>query len=511
MLFNSLNFLVFFIIVYALYLVLPPRKQNVMLLIASYFFYGCWDWRFLTLIWFSTAVDYWVGNCIARAETTAQKRRFLLISLISDLSILGFFKYFNFFADSAYALLSALGLPIAPWHLRIILPVGISFYTFQALSYTIDIYRGQLAPARSLFNFALYVAFFPQLVAGPIERATHLLPQMEKPRVVTWAGIRAGTWLILWGLFKKVVIADNLADIVDPVFNGAVPLTGVSVLLALYAFAFQIYCDFSGYSDMARGLARYMGVEIMVNFNNPYFALNPSEFWRRWHISLSTWLRDYLYIPLGGNRKGPVRTYINLGLTMLLGGLWHGAAWNFVVWGAYQGALLIVHRLFSSLPLVLANRTRTPIRTGAEDSSTSRSTNHEYEGKASPTPGLQGAGRGEAVYRALSKLLRIVIMFHAACIGWLLFRAHSLDQIGQMLKALGHGWSFDVRLGSWAIALIILCLPLWLVQILQERTRDLEAPMKLSLVPRLALVSVVLVMLFCLGNNGGAAFIYFQF
>jgi D-alanyl-lipoteichoic acid acyltransferase DltB (MBOAT superfamily) len=254
-----------------------------------------------------------------------------------------------------------------------------------------------------------------------------------------------------------------------------------------------------------------MGVEIMVNFNNPYFALNPSEFWRRWHISLSTWLRDYLYIPLGGNRKGPVRTYINLGLTMLLGGLWHGAAWNFVVWGAYQGALLIVHRLFSSLPLVLANRTRTPIRTGAEDSSTSRSTNHEYEGKASPTPGLQGAGRGEAVYRALSKLLRIVIMFHAACIGWLLFRAHSLDQIGQMLKALGHGWSFDVRLGSWAIALIILCLPLWLVQILQERTRDLEAPMKLSLVPRLALVSVVLVMLFCLGNNGGAAFIYFQF
>jgi len=300
MLFNSQVFLIFFVVVYGLYRLLPHRWQNVLLLVSSYFFYGWWDWRFLTLIFLSTVIDYIAGGIIYSAGPNQRRRKAaVVVSMTSNLVILGFFKYFNFFADNLSAVLQYAGLPAFTRHLNIILPVGISFYTFQAMSYALDIYRGHLKPARSFLNFATFVAYFPQLVAGPIERASNLLPQIENPRTITRAGIESGAWLIFWGLFKKCVIADNLAVLVDGVF-GATGATGATSLLALYAFAFQILCDFSGYSDIARGLARWMGVELMLNFNNPYAALNPKDFWSRWHISLSSWLRDYLYIPLGG-------------------------------------------------------------------------------------------------------------------------------------------------------------------------------------------------------------------
>ena len=317
MLFNSLEFLVFFALVYGLYRVLGHRGQNRMLLLASYVFYGAWDWRFLSLILISTLVDYQAGLKIASSDQRGQKRFWLFCSVATNLSLLGFFKYFNFFAENLAGLFGLFGIQLDPVTLRIVLPVGISFYTFQTMSYTIDIYRGKLAPTRSLPDFALFVAFFPQLVAGPVERARNLLPQILAPRTVTREGFFQGCFLIGWGLFEKVFIADNLARIVDPVFATDGSWGGATILLACYAFAFQIFCDFDGYSNIARGIGKCLGFEIMINFNLPYFAVNPSDFWKRWHISLSSWLRDYLDIPRGGIRSGTWMTYRNLALTML--------------------------------------------------------------------------------------------------------------------------------------------------------------------------------------------------
>lgn len=377
MVFNSLIFLVFFLVVYGLYRVMPHRGQNLLLLVSSYFFYGWWDWRFLSLIFISTVVDYWAGLAIEHADENARRRKIALwISLVSNLGILGFFKYFNFFADNLVVLLQGVGISSPVRHLNIILPVGISFYTFQTMSYTLDIYSRQMRPTRNFLDFAAFVSFFPQLVAGPIERASKLLPQIQTPRTITRGDMESGAWLVFWGLFKKCVVADNLAMLIDTGFGGG-SATGAQSLLGLYAFAFQIFCDFSGYSDIARGLARWMGIELMLNFNNPYFALNPREFWARWHISLSTWLRDYLYIPLGGNLKGRRRTYVNLVLTMLLGGLWHGAAWTFVAWGAFHGALLAIY--------------------------------HAWAAKFSPS-GTLDSGRWIG--------LRRLWMFHLVCLGW---------------------------------------------------------------------------------------------
>jgi len=469
MLFNSLDFAVFFAVVYAAYLVLPHRGQNILLLVASYFFYGCWDYRFLSLIALSTTVDFIVAGRMHDCDDPRRRKQLLAISMMTGLGILGFFKYFNFFVGSAEAVIRSLGYDPGVLRLHIVLPVGISFYTFQSMSYTIDVYRRQLIPTRSFIDYALYVSLFTQLVAGPIERATQLLPQVVLPRRVTWTQVQAGSWLFLWGLFKKLVIADNLALIVDQVFKGDVPVTGATVLIGVYAFAFQIYCDFSAYSDMARGLGMFMGFNIMVNFNLPYFAVNPSDFWRRWHISLSTWLRDYLYIPLGGNRKGPRRTYINLMLTMVLGGLWHGAAWTFVAWGLFHGALLAVHRW------------------------------------------MTGGRPAVAESRGWCRALKIVGMFHVICISWLLFRAESMGQAVEMFIAVfSSGWWHHAA-GQWMIQLVILCAPLLAVQVLQARTGDLLAPIRLTIFPRLTLYIVVLVMLITLGNTGSRAFIYFQF
>lgn len=470
MVFNSLIFLVFFLVVYGFYRVLPHRGQNVLLLISSYFFYGWWDWRFLSLIFFSTLVDFWAGLAIHGAGDNHRRRHIALwISLVTNLGSLGFFKYFNFFADNLVVLLQSVGIESVPRHLNIILPVGISFYTFQTMSYTLDIYRGQMKPTRSFLDFAAFVSFFPQLVAGPIERAVQLLPQIESRRIITREGVESGIWLVAWGLFKKCVIADNLAALVDRVFGGG-DSTGAATLLALYAFAFQIFCDFSGYSDIARGLARLMGIELMVNFNNPYFALNPKDFWSRWHISLSSWLRDYLYIPLGGSRKGKRRTYINLALTMLLGGLWHGAAWTFVVWGAFHGLLLVAYHAWRD----------------------------RFMG-----PGAVDSGRWVWVRR--------VGMFHLACLGWLFFRAESMGQAGEMLKQMVTAFQWNVDAANMLVLICLLCLPLWCVQMLQVKTGYLEAPRELSAVPRIALWTTMALMFLILGNTGGGAFIYFQF
>ena len=474
MIFTSFDFLLFFLIVLAVQAVLPHRPRNKFLLGASYFFYGCWDWRFLSLIIASTLIDFTCSHAIAGSQSAFRRRLLLTFSVTANLSILGFFKYANFFVDSAEQLLSGLSLPVSDWRLDVILPVGISFYTFQTMSYTIDVYRGKLRPLDNLIDFSLYVAFFPQLVAGPIERGASLAPQMTGKPPVSLDDLYAGSWLVVKGVFKKAVIADNLAPVVQSVFSASSP-SGPEVLIGVYAFAFQIYGDFAGYSDIARGTARMMGYRLMLNFRLPYFATNPSEFWQRWHISLSSWLRDYLYIPLGGNRGGTLRTCRNLMITMVLGGLWHGAAWTFVVWGAYHGAILVAYRL------VTANRQ--PASAAARPSG----------------------------FSALQWGIQVAVMFHLVCIGWLLFRAESLAQAGRMLAALVGPWQWTGELAQPAWQIVLLCGPLLMVQLLEERTKNLNLIPCLSLLPRTLAYAATLGAILTLGNFGGQEFIYFQF
>lgn len=347
MLFTQIEFFIFFGVLGASFpAVKNHRARKLLLLAGSYYFYAWWDWRFLSLILISTTVDFLVGQGLKRTNDPGRRKRFLLASLVCNFGLLGFFKYFNFFVESLAALLAPTGLHLRS--LEIILPVGISFYTFQTLSYTIDVYRRRLEPCDDYFDFALFVAFFPQLVAGPIVRASVFLPQLENPNRLTWTRVFEGFRQFTMGFFKKVFIADRIAFFVDGVFANPGVFDGVTSWLAVLCYGFQIYCDFSGYSDMAIGGARALGYDFHQNFNYPYIARSMTDFWRRWHISLSTWLRDYLYVPLGGNRKGPRRTQINLMLTMLLGGLWHGAAWPFVFWGALHGAALVVNKWIST-------------------------------------------------------------------------------------------------------------------------------------------------------------------
>ena len=362
MFFNSLAFALFLPTVVGLYWVFPPRRRVPLLLIASYVFYGWWDVRFLSLIMLSTVVDWFVAKRLGAMPDGPRRRRWLLLSLAGNLGLLAFFKYWNFFTDSAATLLTNVGLePNLPM-LRIVLPVGISFYTFQTLSYVIDVYRRDLEPEPSLVQFALFVSFFPQLVAGPIERAKHLLPQLRalptSMRQIDWAG---SALLILRGLFRKVVIADGVAPLVNEVFASPGRYGSITVAAGVIAFSLQIYGDFTGYTDIARGTARLFGVDLMENFKAPYLSRGFSDFWRRWHISLSTWLRDYLYVPLGGSRGSRWRTYRNLMITMLLGGLWHGAAWGFVLWGGLHGLYLAVERWFTRDRNGATGRTALPV------------------------------------------------------------------------------------------------------------------------------------------------------
>jgi D-alanyl-lipoteichoic acid acyltransferase DltB (MBOAT superfamily) len=476
MLFNELNFWVFFSIVFVLYTILPHRAQNRMLLIASYIFYGAWDWRFLGLILFSTVVDYLVGLRMAAVHDPQPRRRLLQISLVANLGMLGIFKYFGFFVDSFIELVRFIGFDADPITVAIVLPVGISFYTFQTLSYTIDVYRRELKPTREFLDFALFVAFFPQLVAGPIERASNLLPNILTPRIMTLEAIGRGAVLCLLGLIKKVVIADGVAPSVDAIYGAADP-SRLDIVLATWLFAIQIYCDFSGYTDIARGVAKMLGFGLMRNFAQPYFAVNPQEFWRRWHISLSTWLRDYLYISLGGNRGGRWHTYRNLMTTMTLGGLWHGAAWNFVAWGIYQGGLLAVHRALTG------RRTHS------------------------------GEGIERGMRRWLLRIVGAVLFFQLVAYGWLLFRATSFGQIadftGRLLGMVAAPNTMTMPMPPFAALLAMGFVFLWDAAI---EVSGLVRFYALLPMPVRAILYAGMIYLLAFGaTTATSAFIYFQF
>ncbi|MCI0459325.1 MAG: MBOAT family protein [Gemmataceae bacterium] len=496
MLFNTWLFVLFFLAVFLLYLALPRyRWQNYLLLGASYIFYGVWDWRFAALMFATTLVDWWCGLRIAASSRPRTRKAFLLLSLVSNLTALGFFKYYNFFLESLDGLLAPLGATPTGLHLHIVLPVGISFYTFQSISYTVDVYRGDCPTCHSLLDFTLFVSFFPQLVAGPIERARVLLEQVQRQRTFEEARFLSGLGLLFWGFWKKIVLADNLAALADPLFASSASLHASEAYLAVVAFAFQIYCDFSAYSDIARGLAKLLGFELMRNFAFPYFALNPSDFWRRWHISLSTWLRDYLYIPLGGSRGSTLLTYRNLCLTMLLGGLWHGASWNFVWWGAFHGAILCGHRL---LTFRRAGPVMAPVRS-------------YHRGHDCPrSPGF-------------SRLWATGLMFQFTLFGWLLFRCNrrvptatgsyddSFTQIVEMLTSFRNGWGLDLAALQLLLSVALLAVPLLLLEWYEHRRGNEEVTFAW---PRWMRVGVTAAMVFSWifwGVADGEAFIYFQF
>ena len=394
MIFNSLVFLVFLAVVLVLYYRLNHRGQNRMLLVASYVFYGWWDYRFLSLLLFTSLFDYVCALKIDAESRPARRKLFLASSIFVNMGVLGIFKYYNFFASSLRSMLEVMGIHPSFPTLHWILPIGLSFYTFVSMSYTIDVYRKEIPATRQALDFMLYVAYFPHLVAGPIMRASDLLPQCQRRRVIKAAEVQNGIWLILMGYVKKMVIADRLGQFVDWSFaQPAAPFDNLNAWVVIYAFAFQIYGDFAGYSDIARGLAKIMGFELVVNFRAPYLVSNPAAFWRHWHISLSTWLRDYLYIGLGGNRHGRWKTYRNLMLTMLLGGLWHGAGLAFILWGLFHGLLLAVHRLWS-----------------------------EWRGLPAHGADPQVSGWGDR----LKILFMAAVFFQITCLGWLLFRAGGL-------------------------------------------------------------------------------------
>ncbi|HKM11710.1 MAG TPA: MBOAT family O-acyltransferase [Bacteroidales bacterium] len=361
MLFNSIDFAIFLPIVFIIYWFATNKNlklQNTFIVVASYVFYGWWDWRFLSLITFSIVVDYFIGILLGKEENQRKRKALLWVSIIVNLGFLGFFKYYNFFVDNFVAAFSFFGMDIKAQSLNIILPVGISFYTFQALSYTIDVYKRRLEPTKDFIAFAAFVSFFPQLVAGPIERATNLLPQFYKKRNFDYAKAVDGMRQMLWGLFKKIVIADNCAVLANHIFNNSADIHGSTLVLGALFFTFQIYGDFSGYSDIAIGTARLFGFDLMRNFNYPYFSRDIAEFWRRWHISLSTWFRDYLYIPLGGSRGSTWMKIRNTFIIFIVSGFWHGANWTFIAWGALNAIYF--------LPLLLSNKNRNHLGTVAQ-------------------------------------------------------------------------------------------------------------------------------------------------
>lgn len=395
MLFNSLGYAIFLPIVFILYWSLAKkglRVQNILLMIASYYFYACWDWRFLFLLAFSTFLDYFTGIKIHDSSSQRWRKIWLCISVVVNLGFLGFFKYYNFFIDSFERLLKISGHPSDFSTLDIILPVGISFYTFHGLSYVFDIYNRVIEPRRNFVNYALFVSFFPLLVAGPIERATHLLPQVEKPRTFDYSKAVDGLRQILWGLFKKIVVADTCAEGANAIFKHSLELEGSTLAVGAVLFAIQIYGDFSGYSDIALGSARLLGFELLRNFSFPYFSRDIAEFWRRWHISLSSWFRDYLYFPLGGSRVGIFRRVVNTFIIFVVSGFWHGANWTFLAWG-FLNALYIT-------PLIIFNKNRDHLHIVAM-------------GKMLPS---------------LRDFFAILLTFSLTTIGWIFFRAGSMKQ-----------------------------------------------------------------------------------
>ena len=478
MLFHTLEFAVFFCIVYSLYLVLPHRLQNRMLLVASYVFYGSWDWRYLSLLVISTLTDYACGLILARTNEGRRRKRIVGASVFVNLSILGVFKYYDFFVTEAQTLLSSFDLAVHPHILGAVLPVGISFYTFQTMSYTIDVYRRKVTPERNLLDFALYVSFFPQLIAGPIERGTRLLPQVLAERRVDLQGFMRGAYFVVWGLFLKVVVADNLATIVDRVYGNWEIFDGLSIVLATYAFAFQIFGDFAGYSFMAIGLGLMMGIELMENFRRPYFTTNIAAFWRRWHISLSSWFRDYAFSPFYLHlERGrwlsrfslPVRHNVaffsSLVVCLYLLGLWHGAGWNFGFFGLYHGLTVWLYYM------------------------------------------------SKRYWDRMPVLIQILLTFHIAAVGWLIFRAPTLDQAWGMLGRIVFEFApvAPDEVLQMLMSLVALVAIPFAIQILEERNDDAAAVMKLHWMFKQAFLVTVGCLLVVFGKFGGRPFIYFQF
>ncbi|GAA0872712.1 MBOAT family protein [Gangjinia marincola] len=473
MLFNSIEFALFLPLVFFLFwFVLKGNRkgQNILLLIASYIFYGWWDWRFLGLIVFSSLLDYVLGIQIHKEQLARKRKMYLLLSLLVNLGFLGFFKYFNFFTESFAEAFTLFGQSFEASRLNIILPVGISFYTFQTLSYTIDIYRKQLTPTKDALSFFSFVSFFPQLVAGPIERAAHLLPQFYVPRKFKYSVATSGVKLIIWGLFKKMVIADNAAVIVDGVFADYGGQSSVSLIVGMVFFAFQIYGDFSGYSDIAIGTARLFGFDLMTNFKFPYLSKNVSDFWKRWHISLSTWFRDYLYIPLGGSKQGEVAALRNIFIVFVVSGFWHGANWTFIIWGVIHGLLYV--------PLFIQTK-------------------------------FLKKEVSKARWRVF---LNTLLTFTIVCFAWVFFRADSVnDAVNYIANIFGTTATGNFFMQSKKYLLISLIaiigiLILLFTEIIFERKKHIE----IQLSPRY-LVMISLLILFFGAFKNQASFIYFQF
>lgn len=470
MLFNTLDFWLFFAGVYCVYRLLGTRGQNLWLLAASYVFYSFWDYRFVGLLILSTGVDWLLARRISREGSREGAKKWVALSVTINLLFLGAFKYFNFFVGSAAALLEGIGFKAHLPVLEIVLPVGISFYTFQSMSYIVDVYRGDIEPRASFVEFALFVAFFPHMVAGPIMKARVLLPQMGRERRISRSDVSEGFHLAMVGLFKKVVIADNLALTADLVFSRQLGYVPGALHLGALAFAFQIYADFSGYSDIARGTARMMGFTLMENFNAPYFAASITDFWRRWHMSLSTWLREYLYIPLGGNRGTRARTYANLMITMGLGGLWHGAAATYLVWGLYQGILLSAERWLREK--------------------------------------WNGAPSGDT---AFLRAIKTLATFHLVCLGWIFFRATPDSPLFVMATRFINPAGWFAMPGELLGPTLLLIAPLLVLDAARLRSNRDLALLGLPW-PARGFVYTTLAYVFLLaGRFDSHAFIYFQF
>jgi D-alanyl-lipoteichoic acid acyltransferase DltB (MBOAT superfamily) len=478
MLFNSINFALFLPVVFVLYWFVTNRSlkaQNILLLVASYFFYACWDYRFLFLLIFSTLLDYYTGIRIAGARSNNYKKLWLWISISINLGFLAFFKYYNFFSVSFAEAAAQLGFRVDPFTIKVILPIGISFYTFHGLSYVIDIYKGRIKPERNFVDYSVFVSFFPLLVAGPIERATHLLPQIKQKRVFDYTKAIDGLRQILWGLFKKVVIADQCANYVNLVFNHSAHFSGSEHMVAAVLFAFQIYCDFSGYSDIALGVARLLGIELLRNFAYPYFSRDIAEFWRRWHISLSSWFKDYLYIPLGGSKGGLWMKIRNTFIIFLVSGFWHGANWTYIIWGCLNAIYF--------LPLLVLNRNRTNLEIVAQ-------------GQSLPT---------------LREFIGIVVTFGLTVFAWIFFRAASVSDALQYIAQIFSNpfFSYPVKFN------IPLTLLIGFFLIMEWRGR--EFPYALGnpniAFPKFVRWSFYYAMVCCIWYFTGAEqqFIYFQF
>ncbi len=466
MLFDSPIFFVFLLIVVVAYWRLPWRQQNLFLLAASYFFYGWWDWRFLFLMAASTVADFFIAKRIARCDNPTFRRAWLIGSLVLNLSFLGVFKYFNFFVDSFATALHGVGIANVPLPaLRILLPPGISFYTFQAIAYVVDVYKGKIKPSESLLDYALFISLFPHLIAGPIQRPSHLLPQVQAPREFDHERFFDGLLLILSGLFRKCIIADNCALIANAAFGGGLGApTLFTVLLGTYAFAWQIYGDFSGYTDIARGVAQLLGFHFMVNFRQPYLATSLREFWQRWHISLSSWIRDYIYLNLRF-------TYRNLMLTMLLCGLWHGANWTFILWGGLHGVVMAAERLKARLSGVASRLSQPgPVKTW----------------------------------------IQRILLFHLLCFTWIFFRAGSISAAFEMLSGL-RVVTWQPMYGTALRFLAVFSIPLFLLDMANERAGTEYLFQRRTPILRVAMGLSAWILLILFSANEASTFVYFQF